>query len=183
MNKRTHSIDTKAIDARSNDPSEQYSWSLEEYFQGRTYAWGLFEDRFGKVRRQFTVQVDGHWDGETLTLHEYFLYDDHKTETRTWIIHKHDNACYRGAFGEIVGDAKGRIKGNTLSWKYTMNLKIGERTWRVNFDDQMHLQPNGIMINRATMSKWGFELGQVTLFFTPEKMLSAAPFILAPKQP
>jgi hypothetical protein len=32
---------------------------LEEYFAGKTRAWGLFEDRFGKVQRQFVVDIDG----------------------------------------------------------------------------------------------------------------------------
>ena len=41
---------------------------MEEYFEGKTRAWGIFEDRFGTLRRQFTVDIDGHWDGRTLTL-------------------------------------------------------------------------------------------------------------------
>ena len=32
---------------------------LEEYFLGQTSAYGLFEDRFGKVRRQFKVDITG----------------------------------------------------------------------------------------------------------------------------
>ena len=41
---------------------------LEQYFLGKTFASGIFEDRFGNVRRQFTVDIDGTWDGKTLTL-------------------------------------------------------------------------------------------------------------------
>ena len=51
---------------------------LEEYFHGKTRAWGLFEDRFGTVRRQFVVNINGDWDGTTLTLDEDFLFDDGK---------------------------------------------------------------------------------------------------------
>ena len=43
---------------------------LEEYFAGKTRAWGIFEDRFGTLRRQFTVDIDGRWDGRTLVLDE-----------------------------------------------------------------------------------------------------------------
>ena len=37
---------------------------IEEYFSGYTRAWGIFEDRFGNLRRQFVVDIDGSWDGE-----------------------------------------------------------------------------------------------------------------------
>ena len=44
---------------------------LEDYFAGQTRAWGMFEDRFGSVRRQFSVDITGTWDGETLILRLY----------------------------------------------------------------------------------------------------------------
>ena len=49
---------------------------LFEYFSGQSRAWGLFEDRFGKVRRQFSVDIEGRVSGDTLTLEEDFVYDD-----------------------------------------------------------------------------------------------------------
>lgn len=153
---------------------------LEEYFQGKTYAWGMFEDRFGTVRRQFQVEIDGHWDGQQLTLEEYFLYDDGEEDKRTWVITKHSDGHYTGTFEEIVGEADGQVRGNALNWVYTMDLPVGDDTWRVKFDDWMFLQPGETMINRATVTKWGFELGQVTLFFTPEKLLAEPPFDLIP---
>lgn len=154
---------------------------LEDYFQGKTYAWGMFEDRFGEVRRQFKVEIDGRWDpaSRTLTLDEYFLYDDGERDKRTWVITKHDDNRYTGTFAEVVGEAEGQVRGNALNWVYTMDLKVGDGSWRVKFDDWMFLQPDGVMINKATVKKWGFELGQVTLFFTPQPMLKGAPFTLS----
>ena len=29
---------------------------LEEYFLGKTKAWGMFEDRFGRIQRQFVAR-------------------------------------------------------------------------------------------------------------------------------
>ena len=34
-------------------------FKLEEYFLGKTTASGLFIDLFGKVKRQFTVEMEG----------------------------------------------------------------------------------------------------------------------------
>ncbi|MGP1396531.1 MAG: DUF3833 domain-containing protein [Inquilinaceae bacterium] len=138
---------------------------VEDYFDGKVRAWGLFEDRFGNVRRQFTVDIEGVWDGRELTLVEDFLYDDGATERRIWRIEKIDDNTYRGRADDVVGEAVGRSYGNALKWDYNFDLAIGDRTWRVHFDDWMLLQADGVMINRAKVTKWGIELGEANIFF------------------
>jgi hypothetical protein len=36
----------------------------------------------------------------------------------------------------------------------------------VQLDDWMILQPHGVLMNRARMSKFGIELGQITISFS-----------------
>jgi hypothetical protein len=138
---------------------------LEDYFAGHTQAWGLFQDRFGKVRRQFTVVIDGDWNGERLVLDEHFLYSDGETDRRIWTITKGADGLYAGTAADVVGTARGQSAGNALNWGYVMDLKVGTSTLRVSFDDWMFLQPGNVIINRATVTKWGVEVGEVTLFF------------------
>jgi hypothetical protein len=138
---------------------------LEEYFAGHTQAWGLFQDRFGKVRRQFTVEIDGDWNGERLVLDEHFLYSDGETDRCLWTITKRADGHYEGTAADVVGTAQGMSAGNALNWGYVMDLKVGTGTVRVRFDDWMFLQPGNVIINRATVSKWGIDVGDVTLFF------------------
>ncbi|MQX37164.1 DUF3833 family protein [Roseospira navarrensis] len=139
---------------------------LEEYFPGKTYAWGIFVDRFGNLRRQFQVEIDGTWDGTTLTLDEHFDYADGEKDRRVWRITRTGENTYEGRADDIIGVANGTIAGNALNWSYDMNLKVGDSTWKVHFNDWMWLQPGDVLINRATVTRWGFELGTVTLFFT-----------------
>ncbi len=143
----------------------QPRFALEDYFAGRTTAWGMFVDRFGKVRSQFVVDIDGTWDGTTLTLDERFTYATGERDRRVWKITKQDANTYTGTAGDVIGVARGRSFGNALNWTYRMNLKVGDGTWKVQFDDWMFLQPQGVMLNRAVVSKWGIELGQVQLAF------------------
>jgi len=138
---------------------------LEEYFEGETKAWGMFHDRFGKLRREFVVDITGTWDGETLTLDEEFDYADGEKDRRVWTIRKIDDNTYVGTAGDIIGEAQGALYGNALNWTYDMDLKVGDGAWRVTFDDWMFLQPSGVLLNRASVSKWGFEIGVVTLSF------------------
>lgn len=151
---------------------------LEEYFDGKVYAWGIFEDRFGQVKRQFQVDIDGRWDGKQLVLDEAFLFDDGERSRRVWTITKYSNERYSGTAADVVGEAEGIASGNALNWRYQMMLKVGDGEWQVSFDDWMFLQPGGVMVNRAVVSKWGIELGQVTLFFARGEAMRDAPFDL-----
>ena len=138
---------------------------IEDYFAGDTRAWGLFEDRFGNLRREFVVDIKGTWDGETLTLVEDFVYADGETQQRTWTIRKLDEHRYEGTAADVVGPAEGVSYGNALNWRYTLALEIGDSVWNVRFDDWMFLQADDVLVNRARVSKFGFDIGEVTIFF------------------
>ena len=139
--------------------------SLFDYFEGKTSAWGIFEDRFGNVRRQFQVDIVGSIEGDEITLDERFVYNDGEKDQRIWRIRKTGDQTYEGEADDVIGTAKGVVQGNALNWTYDLNLKVGESSYKVHFDDWMFLQSGEVMINRARMSKWGFDIGEVTLFF------------------
>jgi len=137
----------------------------EVYFDGRVQAWGIFEDGFGKLRRQFNVTIDGVWDGRTLTLTEDFNYADGEIEQRVWRIIRNDPHTYEATSENIVGKASGRSFGNVIKWRYVFALTIGGRKRHVRFDDWMFQQDRDVLINRARVSKWGIEIGSATIFF------------------
>jgi len=140
---------------------------IEDYFDGNTKAWGIFQDRFGKVRRQFTVDIIGTWspDTQTLELVENFVYDDGQTEQRIWNIKKTGKHTYQGKAAGVIGLAQGESYGNAFNLKYTFDLPYKEGKLRVNFDDWMYLQDENVLFNKASISKYGFRLGDVYIFF------------------
>lgn len=137
----------------------------EEYFIGKTKAWGIFQDRFGTVRRDFVVDINGYMDGEVLVLDEDFVYSDGEIDQRTWRITRLGDGSYEGEADDIIGKAQGERRGRAMRWRYDFDLVVGERSWRVHFDDWMFLQDENVMINRTTVSKWGFTIGEVYIFF------------------
>jgi hypothetical protein len=146
---------------------------LEDYFSGSSKAWGVFEDRFGNIRTQFVVDIEGKWDGKTLILEENFRYADGDTEFRKWIIEKTAENQYEGTTENVIGVAKGEVAGNAFNWRYDFNLDVGDGDiWKVRFDDWMFLQPDGVLLNKATVTRWGFKIGTVFISFTkePQKM-------------
>lgn len=144
---------------------------LFEFFAGKTQAWGQFQDRSGKVLRRFVVDIDGKVDqaSNTLTLNEDFIYNDGEEQTRVWRITKHEKTSvgtrYTGTAGDVIGKAQGMASGNALNWQYTLDLPYKDGTIHVKFDDWMYLHDDQTMLNHAEVSKFGFKVGEVTLFF------------------
>jgi len=139
---------------------------LEDYFAGKTKAHGIFEDRFGKLRRQFVVHIVGTWDGQTLVLEEDFLYSDGETDRRVWMLRKQDEHTYIGTANDVPEPTTMKVYGNAMNFRYNVDLKVGDGTLNVRFNDWMFLQPDGVIINRARISKFGFALGEATITFT-----------------
>ncbi len=145
--------------------AERPRLKLEEYFNGKLDAWGMFQKRDGTVVKRFKVIIDARWEGDHGVLDEHFVYSDGSTQQRVWQITNTGDGTYNGKADDVVGIAQGRVAGNSLHWTYTLRLPIDDDVYDVQFDDWMYLQEDGVMLNRSVMKKFGFRLGEVTLFF------------------
>ena len=137
---------------------------LAQYFNGTIDGWGMFQDRSGKVVKRFYVRIDARWDGNTGTLDEHFEYADGEKQNRVWTLVK-DGDRYTGTAADVVGTASGKAQGNALRWNYVLALPVDGRVWNMDMDDWMYLIDEKTMLNRTTMSKFGFRVGEVTLSF------------------
>ncbi len=138
---------------------------LDRFFNGRVIAHGIFQKRNGEVARRFTVEMNCHWEGSQGVLDEHFTYADGSQERRVWRLTKHANGRYTGRADDVVGEASGQTAGNAFRWSYTLRLPVDGRTYDVQFDDWMFLMDERVMLNRATMRKFGVRLGEVLLSF------------------
>lgn len=142
---------------------------LFSFFEGDTIAYGIFEDRFGNLKRQFRVNINGKVDNQILTLDEDFLYDDGEQAKRIWKIEKkiddNQKIVYEGQADDVEGKASGLISGNALNWSYDIYLNIKGSDIKVHFNDWIYKQSKDLAINRAYVSKFGINIGSVTLVF------------------
>ncbi|MCX7814960.1 MAG: DUF3833 domain-containing protein [Tepidimonas ignava] len=145
---------------------ERPALDLKTYFNGRLLAHGMFQDRSGRVVRRFVVDMTGTWNGNQGVLDERFTYSDGKTERRVWHLVDDGDGRYRGTADDVVGQASGQARGPAFHWRYTLRLPVDSTVYEVQFDDWMYLIDERVMLNRATMRKWGIRLGEVTLTFT-----------------
>ncbi|WP_159245357.1 DUF3833 domain-containing protein [Pseudomonas koreensis] len=144
---------------------QQPALSLEHFFSQPVKAWGMFQKRNGEVTKRFEVDLVSRREGNNLILDERFVYSDGTHQRRIWTLTPEENGRWSGRAGDVVGVAKGQIAGNTFHWRYRLNLPVDDSTYEVSMDDWMYLIDEDTLINRTSMSKWGVEVGQVTVFF------------------
>ena len=149
--------------------NEKPNLDLSEYFNGTIDAYGIFTDRSGEVKKRFTVLLVAQWkvvDGKKVgTLDESFEYSDGTKQKRIWTLTEMAPGKYIGTADDVVGEALGESAGNALNWAYTLALPVDGAIYHVQFNDWMYLVTPKVMLNKAKMSKFGIDLGEVTLSF------------------
>lgn len=140
-------------------------FELTSFLAGKTRAWGIFEDRFGRLRRRLEVEMEGRWDGDKFVLDERFTYDTGEVEIRRWLVEPAGEGRFRATCPDCVGEAVGQCDEDSIRMSYRFRLKLESRDVVVSFEDRIYRMNNDHAVNRATMTKWGVKLGELALFF------------------
>ena len=138
---------------------------IEDFMSGNVKAWGILQNRSGKVTRQFSADLNGKWDGNQLILDEKFNWSDGEVQTRQWKIKKIDNHNYEGTAGDVVGTAKGYSYGPAFKFEYVLLVPVKGRDIKISFDDWIFMQDEKVAINRAKMTKFGIKVAELTVMF------------------
>ena len=141
---------------------------IEEYLTGNVKAWGVLQNRSGKVTRQFSADLDGSWDGKQLILKEKFNWDDGEVQNREWTITKIDENNYEGTAGDVFGKAIGYSYGPAFKFEYVLLVPVKGKEMKITFDDWIFKQDERVAINRATLSKFGFKVAELTVMFVKD---------------
>ncbi len=144
------------------------TFKFEDYFRGKTVAFGRFKAING-VDRRFRVDLVGTWNGKTLKLVEYFKYDDGERDTKIWYFTKTGEGRYTGTRSDVKGEAHVRVRGNTARYGYSLFLDAENRTNKVRFRDKMVLRDDGTVRNTATVFKTILPVGRVEVIFARPK--------------
>ena len=141
---------------------------IEEYLKGEVKAWGILQNRSGKVTRQFSAVLNGKWDGKQLILDEVFNWNDGEIQNRQWKINKINDHNYEGTAGDVVGKAKGYSYGPAFKFEYVLLIPVKGKEIKITFDDWIFKQDDRVAINRATMTKFGFKVAELTVIFVKD---------------
>jgi len=141
---------------------------IEDYLLGNVKAWGVLQNRSGKVTRQFSADLNGSWDGKQLVLKEKFNWDDGEIQNREWVINKINENKYEGTAEDVVGKAIGYSYGPAFKFEYVLLVPVKGREMKITFDDWIFKQDDKVAINRATMTKFGIKVAELTVVFVKD---------------
>lgn len=141
---------------------------IERDLLGETVARGQFSAING-TQRGFTAYLTGVRSGDTFTLNERFEYDDGEMDEKTWVLTLEGDGRYSGTREDVVGLATGWQDGPAFRLEYDIRLpnEDGEPGMQLRFRDVMVMTDSGAVLNRARVSKWGFNVGRVELEIEP----------------
>ncbi|MBA6415742.1 DUF3833 domain-containing protein [Colwellia sp. 6M3] len=138
---------------------------IQEYFNGKSIAWGMVQDYSSKVTRRFCVELDGEWQGNEGILKEVFYFTDGEVSYRNWQLTKLEQGKYRGRAEDVVGEANGQQKGFAFQWQYNLMVPIDGDVIELSLDDWMYQIDEYRVFNRTNMKKLGVTVAEITLFF------------------
>jgi len=94
------------------------------------------------------------------------LFDDGHRDVLEWRITRHSENRYSGTETNLKGEAQGEQSDNHFRWKYVRDVpQAGGGPTRMAFDDCFYLQEPKVLMARATVSRFGFEIGVITVTY------------------
>jgi len=151
---------------RPKDYSQQVpELDFKKFLQGSLTGWGIYQDRDGKVSKRFRIDMTAEWQGDVGKFVENFSFNDGTTQVREWELTRIDDHHYKGKANDSIGEGKGEVWGNTMHWNYTIRTVTDSGTYNLDYDYWMYLIDDKTLINRATLSKFGFTLGDIAVTF------------------
>lgn len=136
---------------------------LEKFFAGKLSAEGHFTNVWTGSRRDLKVQMQGRWNGVTLTLKEDFAYSDGETDQKTWNFTKLTDKTYTGTREDVVKEAEINVADGDVLLSYV--AKVGGLD--LNFKDRLTQIDAKTVRNTADVFFLGFiKVGEVELTIT-----------------
>ncbi|SIN74771.1 DUF3833 family protein [Halodesulfovibrio marinisediminis] len=138
---------------------------LEKFFTGELKAHGVILGFGGKVKRSFNAVMHGEWREEEGVLKgvltEKFIFDDGEKLERRWDFTSVGDGRFEGTASDVEGTAKLETSGNALRMDYALLVPVSGRTISVQVEDWLWLMTPDILVNKSTMRKWGFKVGEI----------------------
>jgi len=136
---------------------------LEEFFEGKLTASGILKDSKGLVTRYFNVKIQASWKDGVGTLDEDFIFDDGEQQKRIWTLKKISENKYEASAGDIKHKTIIDVSGNSMFMEYILIVPYKDSTIDITIDDRMYLVNKNTLINESSMTKFGFNVGEINL--------------------
>lgn len=150
---------------------------------GRVACDGVIYGPLGRVQSRFNAVMTGTWKGGIGRLHEVFHYASGAQQIREWRITVDAEGRVSAEADDIIGVAEGWVSGAALFMRYRLQLGADNGGHVLDVTDWMYLLPDGSMINRSEMRKFGFKVAELVATLRPLALGERADFAASPAAP
>lgn len=167
---------TAALVLAGARPAEADPLVLDRFFDGPLSAKGTVENLRDGTKRDFTIAMQGHWDGPRGTLVEDVVYADGERDHKVWSFTKTGEGRYTGRRADVTRDADivEDPQGVTMTYKADTKVPAG-LTLDLSFSDRFRLvAPNRVSV-RSDVSYLFVPAATVTLDITKAGQGAAGP--------
>jgi hypothetical protein len=80
-----------------------------------------------------------------------------------WTLTPTGEGQYVGTAGDVVGEGKITVAGNSMFLDYVLQIPWDDGTLDLRIDDRMYLVNPTTLINESIMTKFGIRVGEILL--------------------
>lgn len=142
---------------------------------GAIVSEGVIFGPTGAAISRFVMQMEGRWQGPRGTLTESFRYDSGRVQERRWDLTLHPDGSLTATAPDILGDGRGEICGSALRLRYRIRLPEDAGGHVLDVIDWLYLMPNGTVMNRSQMRKFGITMAELVATMRPAPPRPARP--------
>ncbi|SIS66762.1 DUF3833 family protein [Phaeovulum vinaykumarii] len=136
-------------------------FDIREVFSGPVLCEGVIFGPTGRVASRFTAEMNPVWQGDTCRMTEDFVYDSGATQAREWTLTLLPDGAIRAEAPDLAGTGGGRQQGGAAHLRYRLRLPQDAGGHVLDVVDWMYLAPNGTVVNRSQMRKFGFKVAEL----------------------
>ena len=141
---------------------------IRKVLAGPIASEGVIFGPTGQMTSRFVARMEGNWQGNSGTLTEEFVYANCTTRHRVWTLTLGESGAITGTAPDIIGTAKGRQNGATVRMTYLIRLPEDAGGHVLDVVDWMYLMPNGTIINKSEMRKFGVKVAELVASIRPK---------------
>lgn len=144
-------------------------FDIRERLNGPIICEGIIFGPTGRVSSRFVADFDAAWNGNTGRMTERFTYDTGTVQRREWKLTLGNDGSIRAEAPDVVGVGQGRQQGSAVELRYRLRLPAESGGHVLDTVDWMYLTPNGAIMNRSQLRKFGITVAEIVATMRPRE--------------
>lgn len=146
------------------------SFDPRTVLSGPILSEGVIYGPTGRVNSRFVMRMEGRWEGERGILTEDFTYATGRTQHREWTLVQGNDGRLTATAPDIIGTGEGIVSGASLRLSYRIRLPEDVGGHVLDVVDWLYLMPNGVILNRSQMRRFGVTLAELVATMRPANL-------------